>query len=69
MLFMTRSKKKNNISGPKSRNNNEGLSKNFGESIRYKRRKLEERMAREDALRDIEEDELNEQVRRIFTKY
>ena len=44
------------------------FSKNFGQSIRYKRRLIEERMAREDALRDIKEDEeLNAEVRRIFT--
>ena len=37
-----------------------GLSKNHGENIRYRKRLIEERearMAREDALRDIAEDE------------
>jgi len=39
------------------------FSKNFGENIRYRKRLIEEResrMAREDALRDIEEDIQNE---------
>ncbi len=53
----------------KKREDDGPLSKNFGESIRYKRRLIEERMAREDALRDIAEDEAYELSKQQETKY
>lgn len=53
----------------KKREDDSPLSKNFGESIRYKRRLIEERMAREDALRDIAEDEAYELSKQQEPRY